>query len=1103
MDSYDDILSSFDDLPRLACLLKEKGQLILPDSIFLQIVQHFLNQSVSIEGLSVQRNLYGRIRSSSLVEDELNLLVYNIKQCLNLNSQQLIKPFLQYLHNIHRLLPNDYRNIAYLCSILLLSYDNKNIIACILCAYLEMNTWNHTRYDLIINGLYENEDNDDEDNLWIDQLTKILIDKDKQWLRKYYLEKVYTKELLHAIDTHNTETILNIEALNQLEEEEKQQVQSSTIDLTNISSLHDLHSKLSSYVIDTIPIRSITESSLYHLLSSSTNYPDDLHSLFSCLLITIINPNNYSKSTLRLFRQLILLTNNYYIHQQDLLDDNRYRLIIVFLVSKLLCELHRRRSQSEHEWYQLHKDIPNNHPLPTFDFFSELLSLLATLCYNRLDCQQQVQQVTGTIEAILSMTQIDLNQPKAQTCVMNKKIQKLDETVVNRIAAGEIVVRPCAAIKELVENSLDAGAHTIQIHVKQGGLKSIEIRDDGCGIGKVDLPLVCERFATSKLKNFDDLYHLNTYGFRGEALASLSYAGHVKIVSKIAESQCAYICEYEDGKIRPSTSIKPCAGTNGTLIVIEDLFYNNPIRLKMMKSGSEEYTRMVDCVMKMALRNTQVSFTLKRDTQIEPDVHTIGKETTTILHNMKLLYGADMVKDMFETIINENDTPYKFQCKACFTGTQYSSSSKSSTNSMTFILFINGRLVDCQPLKKAIQQMYAILINKQTSPFVYLDLIMDPTTLDVNIHPSKNEVRFLHADPIIVAIVQAIEQIIVTKSAKQTTTTTQLTFHMTPTSMTLVPPTPKESTETDSTSKKSLSDSISSNSKKSSTSSDPSHTVRTSSRDQKLDKHRYHNTSVIVPKKIVKSTSLISPLASIVFPRQIKLTSIELLRQSIEDECDADLLNIVRNFVYVGTIDGQTSLIQHETQLYLVHTRHLSQELFYQLCLYHFGNMGTIRLEPQPPSIEELLRFETDNEEIIEYVIDLLKERREMLDDYFSFRISSIDPINLETLPILLDTYVPNLDYLPQYLLRLSTEINWTDERECFRTFADELSKFYSYRMHIYSKEDGDSEEKQHWAIEHLLYHAFKSMLVPSKHLRQAFVKLTEVQQLYKVFERC
>ena len=140
---------------------------------------------------------------------------------------------------------------------------------------------------------------------------------------------------------------------------------------------------------------------------------------------------------------------------------------------------------------------------------------------------------------------------------------------------------------------------------------------------------------------------------------------------------------------------------------------------------------------------------------------------------------------------------------------------------------------------------------------------------------------------------------------------------------------------------------------------------------------------------------------------------------------------------------------------------------------------------------------------MIEYVCDLFKERQEMLEDYFSLRLSSSDPIRLETLPLLLDTYVPNLDYLPQYLLRLTTEVNWTDERECFRTLADETSKFYSYRMQIYSKEDGDTEDKQHWAIEHLLYHAFKTMLVPSKHLRQAFVKLTEVQQLYKVFERC
>lgn len=167
--------------------------------------------------------------------------------------------------------------------------------------------------------------------------------------------------------------------------------------------------------------------------------------------------------------------------------------------------------------------------------------------------------------------------------------------------------------------------------------------------------------------------------------------------------------------------------------------------------------------------------------------------------------------------------------------------------------------------------------------------------------------------------------------------------------MTLVPPTPKDSTLNETTSKKSSADTSSSTTKKG---NDPSHVIRTSSRDQKLDKHRYHNKSVSIPKKSTTSSCMVSPLSSIVFPRQIKLTSIETLRQTVDEECDTDLLNIIRNFVYVGTIDGQSSLIQHDTQLYLVHTRHLSQELFYQLCIYHFGNMGTIRLEPQPPSIE-------------------------------------------------------------------------------------------------------------------------------------------------------
>lgn len=212
MSLPNEFLSLLDDPNHLASLLREKANLILDDSTYFHIANHFLRQPISVEGLAVQRNLYGRQRSSLLTQEEIDLLRMNIKECLHSNSEQLIKPFLQYLHNINRLLPNDLRDIAYLCALILLSTSDKNIIACILCAYLEMNHSNNAKFDWIINSLYTNQDEQD-DNPWMDQLSKLIIDRDNQWLRKYYLEKIYTNELLNAIDTHNQENIFKIETI--------------------------------------------------------------------------------------------------------------------------------------------------------------------------------------------------------------------------------------------------------------------------------------------------------------------------------------------------------------------------------------------------------------------------------------------------------------------------------------------------------------------------------------------------------------------------------------------------------------------------------------------------------------------------------------------------------------------------------------------------------------------------------------------------------------------------------------------------------------------------------------------------------------------------
>ncbi|KAJ2105513.1 DNA mismatch repair protein [Coemansia sp. S142-1] len=332
-------------------------------------------------------------------------------------------------------------------------------------------------------------------------------------------------------------------------------------------------------------------------------------------------------------------------------------------------------------------------------------------------------------------------------------IRKLEESVINRIAAGEIINRPSNALKELLENSLDAGATNISISVKDGGMKLLQIQDNGHGIRTEDLPLVCERFTTSKLKVYEDLSTIQTYGFRGEALASISHVSHLSITTKQADSECAYKANYADGKLVPakpggSCEPEPCAGNNGTILVAEDLFYNIPSRKSALKNSRDEYNRIFEVASRYAIHNAGIAFSCRKVGAPKTDLNTL--QGATAITNIRQIFGAKIASSLVD--IEHSNDHYDFRFKGLI------SSASHEMHKSVFLLFINHRLVDHTPIKRAVESLYTSVLPKASRPFIYLDLQIKPENVDVNVHPTKREVRFLNEDTIVAAIVDCIHK---------------------------------------------------------------------------------------------------------------------------------------------------------------------------------------------------------------------------------------------------------------------------------------------------------------------------------------------------------
>lgn len=304
----------------------------------------------------------------------------------------------------------------------------------------------------------------------------------------------------------------------------------------------------------------------------------------------------------------------------------------------------------------------------------------------------------------------------------------------NRIAAGEVVQRPSAAIKEMIENSLDAGSTSITITVKGGGLQMLQIQDNGHGIRKEDLDIVCERFTTSKLSTFEDLKSIATFGFRGEALASITHVAHVTLLTKTKNSPCAYKAKYSDGRIVPlkagdKAEPKPCAGVVGTTITVEDLFYNMQTRKQAFKNVNEEYQRILDVITKYSIRygDGGVSFTCKKFGMSVPDLHTPNTNTSGTLENVKIAYGSSLAKELIDFEFSHGGDPTTDSSEGGLSVTISGkiSNANYSHKKAIYIFFINNRLVDCSAIKKTLETVYADILPRHSFPFVYLSIRYD------------------------------------------------------------------------------------------------------------------------------------------------------------------------------------------------------------------------------------------------------------------------------------------------------------------------------------------------------------------------------------------
>ncbi len=590
-----------------------------------------------------------------------------------------------------------------------------------------------------------------------------------------------------------------------------------------------------------------------------------------------------------------------------------------------------------------------------------------------------------------------------------------------------------------------------------------------------------------------------------------------------------YRVEYSDGKPL-NDKPKPCAANQGTQITVENLFYNVPTRKRVLKSPAEEFSRISEVVSRYAIHNSgKAGFTLKKKGESGNEVNTRAKNST--VENIADIYGSAIARELIP--IEKEDKALKFNLKGYVTKPNY------NVKKFTFLLFINHRLVESSALKRSIESVYGQYLPKGTHPFAYLSLEIAPENIDVNVHPTKHEVHFLHQDEIIDRIQTALQTLLQEHGESRQMYTqpvlpgasVPLVFEEVKSSSSRQQPAPSEKVRTDPKMQKidtflvkpisasGAGPSAENKTEEMETDNEPSTSKKTVESKQK-EKQIPMDTSD-APEIISQYDKTQDPEAEDGEKTQLGLQSIHNLQEAIDKRCHKGLRDLISNHTYVGCADREFALIQHNTKLYVVNLPSLSKHFFYQIILRKFGHLPALKLNP-PVNIKEMVLLALDQpecgwieadgekEDLADKAVEVLVEKAEMLDDYFSMEIDQ--DANLISLPLLLDGYVPCFSGIPMLLLRLTTDVEWEKEEVCFDMFSREMARFYAvdeesdsaYDVNQHCDEE-NVEERWKSVMEHVLFPAMKKWFKPPNQISddRSFNLVSDLPELYKVFERC